>query len=78
MFWPLFVALGVMALAYLLYRMLPEVVDHGSIFLWIIAAFLVVYVGAAFYLGRYLPKFDQPTKTATQENIDVVRTPDRL
>lgn len=55
MLWPIVIAFVITALAYGIFYFLPTVVDFGKSFLWIIAGFLLIYVGAAIYLSRSIP-----------------------
>lgn len=56
---PLIVSLGILAIAYLLFRVLPEIIDFDRSFLWVIGGFLVLYIGAAVYVSHSLPALSQ-------------------
>ena len=43
---PLFIALGILALATILYYMLPAIIDQEKSMLWIALAFLVTIVNS--------------------------------
>lgn len=79
MIWPLAIASGVMLIAYLLYRMLPEIIDYENSILWITGIFLLVYIAAAYYLSRSLPSLrstPSPTQAVTVESLTVVQVSD--
>jgi hypothetical protein len=58
-FWPIVISIAVLAVAALLFMILPEIIDAGTSFLWVIAGFLVIYIGAALYLSHSIPAWGQ-------------------
>ncbi|MFH1077894.1 MAG: hypothetical protein V1745_01250 [Patescibacteria group bacterium] len=53
--WPIIISFLVLGVAYLLYRMLPEITEAGSGILWAAALFLVGYSIVAFVMSRSMP-----------------------
>jgi hypothetical protein len=58
-FWPIVIALVTLAVACVLFFVLPEIIDYETSFLWVIAGFLILYVGAALYLSHSIPAWGQ-------------------
>ena len=72
-FWPIVITILMLAVACVLFYMLPEVIDQGASFLWIIAGFLVLYVGAALYLSHSIPALGQSDQsTVIQDQANTV------
>lgn len=61
--WPVVISLVVLIIAYALFYMLPEIIDSGMSFIWIIGCFLLLYVGAALYLSLSMPAFGKTNAT---------------
>lgn len=77
MFWPMLVSLSIMAIAYTLYRMLPEIIDYSMSFLWIVGGFLAVYIGAAIYLSWSLPALGSTgMQTKTENGAEIIQVED--
>lgn len=71
MFWLLAIPLGILAVAYALYELLPAISDSGeSWVLWVVGFFLLAYVGAAFYLSQHLPSLTRPNTGAQMVTED--------
>lgn len=73
MYWPMIISLLILALAYILYRMLPEILDQEMSFLWVIGVFLLLYIGAAIYLSRSLPILGE-TDTVKTSSAEIIET----
>ncbi|MFA5935375.1 MAG: hypothetical protein WC787_00750 [Patescibacteria group bacterium] len=63
MLWPILLAIFILGLAYLVFYMAPVVLEFGKSFLIVIAAFLVLFAGAATYIMYSLPGIEQFSKT---------------
>jgi hypothetical protein len=80
-FWPIVISLLVLGLAYLLFYFLPEIIDSGNSFLWVIGGFLVIYGGVAFYLSSSVPSpenFDKAEKIDIRKIVSIVIKDDGL
>lgn len=77
MFWPILVSLVILAIAYTLYRMMPEIIDGEMSMLWVTGAFLLIYIGAAVYLSYSIPAFGRSTApTQTENGYEVITVED--
>lgn len=65
-FWPIIVGIAILAIAVILYHLLPAIIDFEMSFLWVIGIFLVFYVGAAVYLSYSIPAIGK-TLTPSQQ-----------
>lgn len=61
--WPVVISLVVLVLAYVLFFVLPEIIDSGMSFIWVIGCFLLLYIGAALYLSHSMPAFGKTNAT---------------
>lgn len=55
-FWPVVVSLLILAIAYLIFYVMKNILDFGSYFLYVIAGFLILYILAAIYVSKRLPR----------------------
>lgn len=72
---PVIIALLILAAAYVLFYLLPAIIDQDYSFLHVIAVFLIIYLAAAFYLSRNLPDLNvyKTAQTETGEKkFDIV------
>lgn len=62
-FWPILISLMVLAAAFVIFYMLPTIIEHEMSFLWVIAVFLLIYIGAAIYVSKSIPAWGQSEQT---------------
>lgn len=59
--WPLVISLVVLAFALLIKHLFFTIIEEDNIFLGIVVAFIMVYVGAALTMGAIMPRTDATT-----------------
>lgn len=76
-FWPIIITVLILGVACVLFFMLPAIIDYEMSFLWVIAGFLALYIGAALYLSHSLPVWSQSDQSRViQDNTAEVVVPD--
>ncbi|MEO5927285.1 MAG: hypothetical protein ABIO72_01150 [Patescibacteria group bacterium] len=76
MFWPVVIAVLILALAFGIFQVVPDLLDFGSWFPIVIISFLLLFAGAAAFMIYKLPSISALTGAKTQSNTKVITVPD--
>jgi hypothetical protein len=70
---PLIVAVLILGLAYLVFYVAPAILDFGKSFMAVVVTFLILFIGAAFYVVSSLPGASSlfPTTHTSDTSISV-------
>ncbi len=70
--WPVIISLIILAIATIIFFLLPAIIDFDMSFLWVVGLFILVYVGVAIYLSGHLTLSPAPTQGSIPETTTEV------
>jgi len=68
---PIVIAIVILILAYVVFYVAPNVLDFGKSFIFVIAGFFLIFIGAAMYVMYSLPVLGKTTSKTPVTSLTV-------